>query len=325
MRLGTILCVALALCGLSTPPQRKRDAWPSGFVLAKHLYFDFGPPFDFYELYIVQRTQRGTSLERITLTPPGDACIAPARVDVASAMLKETVAEILGPRNACAVPVSELSARPKPCKNCMRFSGADVVIQVRCGAETRSAQSDILGQYLYGTANNAPQGALWTMQLLKRLDEAVGPGPEDRRIFPLPPSPRPSVNRPRSEVLRELAAGRFDYLFRGDPEKPSSLYKAAQKVPPAPTVRLVRSLPFAPLAAPMPTYPPIARLAHIEGAVTFRAKIGPGGHATGLAFVSGNPLLRYAVKKAVAGWSFPGKDASKSFEATIAFAPNCPR
>src|SRR3989442_7695427 len=39
------------------------------FVIARHTFFDFGPPFDFYELFIASPAVSGTSIERITVTP----------------------------------------------------------------------------------------------------------------------------------------------------------------------------------------------------------------------------------------------------------------
>lgn len=325
MRVAAIACAALILCGLTWPGQQNRAApQPSQFVIGEYAYFDFGPPFGFYELYVVRATAHGSSLERISLAPPGDKCAAPAKLDVASATLRESVPELLGPKNPCTIPEAELRRKPKRCRNCMVFSGADVLIQVQCGAETRTIRSDVLDRDIYGPAENVPGNISWTMHLLKRLDSAVGPGPEKTRpIFALPAEDRTPVQHPDSPALRELAAGRYDALFSGDPFKPSNLYKATQNPPPAPTVHLAGSTPVAPVAPAMPAYPPIAVLAHTEGSVTFNVKIGPDGRVTDVVFVSGPSLLRGAVREAVDKWKFPKDSSIRQVQATISFVLNC--
>lgn len=325
MRVAAIACAALILCGLTWPGQQNRAVpQPSQFVIGEYVYFDFGPPFGFYELYVVRATARGSSLERISLTPPGDKCAAPAKLDVAAAKLKDSVPELLGPTNPCAIPERDLRRKPRRCKNCMVFSGADVLMQVQCGAETRTIRSDILDRDMYGPAANVPRNISWTMQLLKRLESAVGPGPEKTRpIFALSAKEQAPAKHLHSPLLQQLAAGRYDALFSGDPFKPSNLYQATQNPPPPPTVRLVSSKPVAPMAPAMPVYPPIAVLAHIEGSVTFNVEIGPDGRVADIVFVNGSPLLRGVVKEAVDKWRFPKGSANRQSQATISFVLKC--
>jgi hypothetical protein len=243
MRLAAISCAALVLCGLTLPRRQKRAApEPSQFVIGEYLYFDFGPPFGFYEVYVVRAGGEGSLVQRIALTPPGDKCFAPAKVEFVSATLKESVPELLGPRNPCAIPERELHRKPKRCRECLVFSGAEVTMQVQCGAETRTIRSDILDRDMFGPAANVPRSISWTMRLLKQLDGAVGPGPaQTHRIFALPGKEQVPAKLPDSPELRKLAAGGYDGLFSGDPFTPSKLYQAAQKLPPPPTVRLVSS------------------------------------------------------------------------------------
>jgi protein TonB len=124
--------------------------------------------------------------------------------------------------------------------------------------------------------------------------------------------------------MRGIASGQYDPLFQGAPDKPSELYKAAQNPPVAPTIRLVNSIPFAPQEFISPIYPPIAKLARVEGQVAFDAKIDSAGRAAVTTFESGSPLLRGAVQDAVQKWQFPSGAENQQLHAVIEFKTNCP-
>jgi hypothetical protein len=97
------------------------------------------------------------------------------------------------------------------------------------------------------------------MQLLGRLDDAVGPGTMDRPIFLLPEKGEQPENVMDSPTLRDVSAGKYDALFQGAPDKPSDLYRAAQDHPFSPVVRLLySSVPLGEGTFIPPTYPPIA-------------------------------------------------------------------
>ncbi len=162
------------------------------------------------------------------------------------------------------------------------------------------------------------------MSLLERLDEATGPGVMDKPIFPTVEKEAPPTIELDSSTTRDLAEGSYDALFPGGSSKPSDLYRAAKSQPPLPIIRLVKSVPFAPADLVQPEYPPLARLAHISGAVSFRIDVDTNGGATNLTFESGNPILQSAVKTAVSGWKFPTDADNQSVEATIDFGLNCP-
>jgi hypothetical protein len=294
-------------------------------VIGRHTFFDFGPPTDFYELFIVLPAASGTSIERITLTPPADICIAPAKVEAVSASLSETPEELLGSTNPSTIPEKELRRELKRCKNCLVFSGAEVVMQVQCGTQTRLIRSDILDRDMFDATTKTPKHTSWTMGLLQRMDSAIGPGVIDKqRIFPIPEADEPPAIAPDSGILRELSAGKYDALFRGAPDKPSDLYHASQVPPPLPKVLLVSSVPLQPEVFVQPVYPPLARMARIEGTLSFKFAIDTDGSATNLTFESGHPLLRGVVTEAVNRWRFPKDSAGQQIGATIEFILNCP-
>jgi TonB family protein len=325
MRCRVVTFAVLALGGLALPQDRHAaPPLPNQFTIGRHTFFDFGPPFDFYEILRVRQTPNGTSIDRITLTPAGDACTQPTKIEIASASLSESVAALLGNTNPCVIPEKELRRELKRCKKCMVFSGATVAMQVQCGTQLRVVRSDVLDKDMFDPAPNTPEHTTWTMLLLGRLDRAVGPGVMDKPIFSITEKEEPPTAGADSEILRDVSSGRFDELFQRAPNKPSDLYRAAQIRPPAPSVRLLRSSPTQPQEFALPQYPPLARAAHIEGTVVFKLEVDPDGSTSNFAVVSGHPMFRDSVKQAVSAWKFPKESADQHIEGRIEFAANCP-
>src|SRR6266581_5911104 len=199
-----LFCSALLLCANALPQLKSVSLpLPNQFVIGRHTFFDFGPPTDFYELFFIDSTAGGASIQKVTLTPPGDVCIAPAKVEVELASSSEAPADLLGTTNPCRIPDNDLRRELKRCKNCVVFSGADVVMQVHCGTQTRLIRSEILDRDMFDPATKTPEHTSWTMGLLKKLDSAVGPGViEKQRIFPIPEADEPPANSLDSPTLR---------------------------------------------------------------------------------------------------------------------------
>lgn len=323
MRCSVVICAVLTLCSPALPQRsQSASAQADKFEIGRHTFFDFGPPFDFYEIFVVRATVNDTSIEKITLTPASDECIAPAKFETASASLNESTTELLV-TNPCAIPEKDIRRELRRCKKCSVFSGANVTMQVQCGTEARLIRSDILNRDLFDPAPNTPEHTSWTMRLLERLDRAVGPSVMDKPVFPTSDKDEPSVNGLDSVTEQDLSAGKFDVLFQGAPHKPSELYRAARNPPPLPPVHLVSSVPFAPEILIMPEYPSIAKTAHVKGSVSFSIDIDEGGAATNLAFEGGPVLFHEAVKTAVSKWRFPRDASGQQIQATIEFGLNC--
>ncbi len=267
------MCVAAIVCGASAREPRAETSLPTQFEIGRRTFFDFGPPFNYYEVLLVRPAENGASVERITLTPPGNACTQPTKVEIVSAPVSESVAVLLGKTNPCTIPEKELRRELKRCKKCLVFSGADVAMQFKCGTQNRVIRADILDRDMFDPDPKTPRHTSWTVQLLGRLDDAVGPGVMQKPIFPLPEKEESSTRGATSPTLQDVGSGKYDVLFQGAPEKPSDLYRAAQIRPPAPSVRLLSSSPFQPEVFIQPKYPLLARLARIEGAVVFKAEV----------------------------------------------------
>lgn len=324
MRRPALICLTVLVCLLADARDPRPSAEvPTQFEIGRHTFFDFGPPTDYYEVLVVRPTASGSSIDRITVTP-GYTC-TPAKVEIATASTSESVADLLGKTNPCTIPEKDLRRELKRCKKCLVFSGANVAMEFHCGAQTRIIRADILDRDMFDPAPKTPEHTSWTMRIMERLDQALGPGVMDKPIFAVSDSAEPPSDRSKSEPERELGLGKYDALFPGAPDVASDLYKSAQNPPPPPTVRLVSSSPFQPQKVVLPWYPPIAKLARVEGQVAFKVDVDANGDATNFVLESGHPLLRGAVQDAVSKWVFPADGANQHVEAVIEFKTNCPK
>jgi TonB family protein len=324
MRWGTATIAVLILCAMAPPKkQQPAPAVPSRFEIGRHWFFDFGPPFNYYELFIVRPASDGTSIERITLSPPGDPCLVPAKLEIASGLLDMTVPALFAETNPCAIPEKYLHRELKRCKKCLVFSGANVAMRVHCGSEVRVIRSDILDKDLFAAALKTPEYTSWTMQLLAKLDHAVGPGVMEKPMFSTPEKNEPSGRSAAPAILQDLAAGKFDDLFQGARDKPSELYRTIRDQPLQSTVRLDSSFPFAPEVFVAPEYPLVARTAHVVGSVSVRIDVDEDGNVINVTTESGPEMLLGAVKTAVGSWKFPKNPTLQHVRATIDFASNC--
>ncbi len=324
MRAAVLFCAILVFATAPhTKDRRVAAPQPDQFEIGRMTFWDFGPPFNYYDLFVVRPSGQGATVERIILTPPVNECLAPAKFEHASASMDVSPAELLGSVNVCAIPEKELKRKPKDCKHCARFSGADVAIRVRCGTEIRVIPSHILEDYWFNSAAKPPRTTSSMLQLLKRLDEAVGPGVMDKPVFSLPEDRNQNAQPPETEVLQQLGRGEFDDLFKAGPDKPSEVYHAALKLPPAPSVRLLESVPYAPENPTLPKYPPIARAASVEGQVAFTADLDSNGSPANVVIVSGHKLIQLGVREAIGSWRFPEAAFNQQIHGTIEFLLNC--
>src|SRR5271157_5127921 len=92
MQFRLAICAVLVLCSSAVAQEPGVNSnQPSEFEIARRTLFDFGPPFDYYELFLVRPAANGSLVERIILTPPSDSCSASAKLETASKSLSESV------------------------------------------------------------------------------------------------------------------------------------------------------------------------------------------------------------------------------------------
>lgn len=208
-------CALFLACGSALGQERKSAiAVPDQFEIGRHTFFDFGPPFDFYELFVVRSIASGASIGRLTLTPVGDKCFTPAKVETVSAVIHESVRNLFDSTNPCSIPERALRRELKRRKKSLVFSGANVTMQVQCGSQTRLVRADILDRDMFDAAPHTPEHTSWTMSLLDRLEQAVGPGVLNSPIFPTAADTEAPPATADSAALQDLAAGKYDGLFQ---------------------------------------------------------------------------------------------------------------
>jgi len=283
-------------CGLCTA-QNATVGMPDSLVIARHTFFDFGPPFNYYELIRVMRHVDGLSVERALMTPPGQACLQPATVESKAVILHNTMADLLTNKNPCAIPEKELHRELKRCKKCLTFSGVIITLQVNCGGKDRQLRMDILDKDLFDSRPQTPENTSWTMSLLGELDKALGPGAMDKPMFSLGSTEQSRV--------------------------PDTVLEADKPPPPPPSVEIESVTPFAPISPKLPIYPRIAKAARVEGLVTITFDVSADGKVENIVLVNGPKMVELGVKDAVTGWSFPQSAWGKSGQAAIRFALNC--
>jgi hypothetical protein len=323
IRLLSVLGITLIVT--SAGAKKPETPLPVQFEVGRHTFFDFGPPNDYYEIFIVTPASNGTSVERITLTPAADKCFRGAQVETASAVIPDSISELFGSSNPCAIPEKELRREIKRCKKCLVFSGANVALRTRCGGEERTIRADILDRDMFDANPRTPEHTSWTMQLLGKLDRNLAPGVMQKPMIPGlgtidPPTPGGS-----SPELERVKVGDFDSLFPGAPHKASQIYMASQNALPQPSVNLVSSMPFAPENVLLPKYPRIAQLANASGQVIVEAKANEEGDISELNYKSGFPMFKATTEEALRRWKFPKTAVGQQIKIILDYTTNCHR
>jgi hypothetical protein len=160
-------CTGFAKDGPSLPPV------PDRFLIARHTFIDVGPPNDFYEIISVHGASTGTTVEKVTLTPAGDACVQPPTVEMAASAISDPVSVVLEGRNPCAIPDKALRKELKRRKQGLAFSGAEISMHVQCGGKERIIRADVLDRDMFDPNTATPENTSWTMRLLTRFGQGV--------------------------------------------------------------------------------------------------------------------------------------------------------
>lgn len=198
-------------------------------VVARHTHFDFGPPYDYYEIYLVRTSGSGTSVARVTLTPAVAGCSQSAKVESSVGHLALVLPQLLEGRNPCAIPEKELRQESQRRKKEVDFTGSNVVLGVSCAGKSRNIQADVFDRrWLEKNAMNLGDQTSWKIRLLEKLDHAAGPSVKDKPILPMgDTAPANRHLEMDAETTEDLRSGKFDALFRGAPDKPSRIFQAS--------------------------------------------------------------------------------------------------
>ncbi|HTW77964.1 MAG TPA: energy transducer TonB [Terracidiphilus sp.] len=303
--------------------QKPNRPTPDSLVIARDTFWDMGPPLDYYDLIQITKNSDGLALDQVLVTPHGDVCFQPAKVEERRAVLHESMSDLLGGRNPCAIPVRELNREIKRCKKCPVFSGVNVTMLASCNGKDRQIRMDILDRDIYDNHPQTPANTSWTMELLSRLQDVLGPGSESEPIFDLGAAERHSV--PEAPLANAIRRGDYDSLF-GKGERVSAIVvEAGLPSQPQPSVEVVSVGPILPTTSVLPKYPPIAIAARLSGTVEATFDVDAGGKAENIAYLNGDRLkmLQLGVSDALATWKFPESARGKTESAQIRFNLNC--
>lgn len=301
--------------------QRSSSGFPSQLLIARHTFLDFGPPFDFYEVITVDGGPDGLEVERALVTPAGNACFSPPTVEVTAASMHASLTELLKGRNPCDIPEMDLRKELKRCKHCLTFSGADVTMHFSCGGKERAIRMDILDRDMFDPGANTPKQTSWTMTVMSSLDNVLGPGVMENPMSS-PSKPVPSSQKVETPILRRLRSGQFDTLFDSKPLLSELARQAAQPLP-SPNIVLQDYSPAAPIEAELPSYPPLAKAAHMGGKVSVSFHVTPDGRTENISFGK-QTVLDTTTQAAVEKWRFPQTTEGHEEHVTIEFKLNCP-
>jgi hypothetical protein len=276
-----------------------------GFVVGVNTYFDFGPPFNYYDIFVVTPTPQGSKVGKFTLTPLVHKCYAPEKTEYVEKTTKLSVKELLAGEDPCEISENDLKREQKRKKKGLNFSGAQISLQLSCGGETRTIQASVIERDWFLAHPGTPKNTGWTMELLDKLGSLTGPGVGDKPAFPtmetgpvVPLSADPTL-------LENLRAGKYDGLFPGAQEKASEIYRGSLVPLPQPTVALVSSTPVEPVHFTLPVYPHLPWIVAHEGETSVALLLDPEGNVSSLVMFMGMPLFEGAVRDAVKDWKFP--------------------
>lgn len=318
------LCSALIVVGTCVAQNRRSpEKFPTEVVIARDSFIDVGPPFNDYDLTFLHSQGENTDVERVSLTPPADACYPRAEIEVAHIKLKESLSDLLQNINPCTIPEKALKAELKRRKRGLVFSGMNVSIQVQCSTRPRVIRADILDRDIFGEHAKTPQYTSWSRTLFEKLDRATGQSPWEKPVFPVPDSAPAVPPTSQSAVLQAIANGKYDEVFGDVSDRPSVLYRLAQNVPRQPITELMKSDPVRPSIFVDPIYPPIAKAARVHGTVDFHLAVGSNGVPKDVAIDSGPKMLWQATSDAIAKWKFSNDDSGKIVQGSIRFELNC--
>jgi hypothetical protein len=310
--------IAALLAGTACAQANSKTPKPlDEITIGRQTFFDFGPPFDYFEVIRVRPQGESLSVERVLLTPTA-GCFQPAKVESEVAVLHDTLPDLLGGMDPCGIKDREIRKEQRRRKHTLVFSGANIAMRVQCTNEERTIPFDVLEQDWFEAHPNTPRYTSWT------IDSALGPGAMEKPAFPVPSTaPTSSQNTQTDPLLVAIQNGEYDSLFPATTFKVSEIYAQSQIPPPLPTVNLFSSTPMQPDVFLPPIYPPIAKAASVQGVVSFHFTVGEKCAPGEVTIDSGPKLVQLGIADAVKQWRFCKASPGQQIQATIEFRLNC--
>ena len=159
----------------------RRVRFRQSVTIARHAYFDFGPPFDHYDIASIRATESGVEIERFKLEPEGIPCVSPPTMQTGRVELARSLAEILQNQNPCAMPLKELRRKEKKPRG-PHFSGAHLALRLQCGDDVRTFQISAWDADLFEPDSRIAPRTAWIRSVFDVVDRE-GPELEGIRLF----------------------------------------------------------------------------------------------------------------------------------------------
>jgi TonB family protein len=323
IRLLCILSAATLLSpSLISQDLKRGSRIPSEIVIGRRTFFDFGPPFSYYDIYLLREEGSTTFIERINLTPPG-GCSQPAQMERQSRVFPGPMLKLLGTKNPCDISEKALRREAKRCKNCLTFSGAEIAMRTQCGTQVRTIRASVLDRDMFDSFPRTPEHTSWTMSVLGKMENLFGNSVLDRRLFDLPRENDVPLHSGDEQSLADLSSGKYDLLLRESEIKLSELYQQALNPPAGPSISISADFPVQPLASARLIYPPIAKIARIDGIVRLKIDIAPNGNVTDVKVDSGHPMLVKSARDALVEMKFPADSGFQDVPVTLTYETHC--
>jgi TonB family protein len=304
-RPSILLASLLSLAATAVGQEAGKSIEASGFVVGVDTYFDFGPPLNYYEIFIVIPTQEGAKVEKFTLTPLAHKCYAPEKTEYVEKTTTLTVKELLAGEDPCAIREKDLKKEQTQKKHELNFSGANISLQVSRGGATRTIKTEVLERDWFLAHPGTPKDTGWTMELLNKLGSLTGPGVREKPAFAMTETGPVAPLSADPATLQDLAAGKYDSLFPNPEEKASDIYRGSLVPLPQPSVTLLSSTPMEPAHFTLPAYPRLPWLVQHEGEPSVALRIDSQGNVSAVEMYMGSKLFEGAVRDAVKDWKFP--------------------
>lgn len=303
--------------------QEQTGAKPNELLIGRLSYIDIGPPFDYFDVIRVRDDGRGARVERVLLSPNG-GCFVPAKADFGSGEIRQSIAELMGGIDACHISDKQIERELKRRRKGSVFSGVNITMEFQCPSGPRVIASAVMGPDLYEAHPETPQLTSWTMKLLEKLDAVLGPGAKNKPMFPVEDEKSSGAKEPTEDFVKQLETGRFDGLFTSSADLPSAIYSESKKPVRDAEVNLAQIAPAAPDTYIAPKYPPIAKAARMEGAVSFQLVTGDSCVVGDVNITDGPKMLHRAVIDSVKQWKFCKLPIGTKVSGSILFQLNCP-
>jgi TonB family protein len=293
------------------------------FYAVGHTFWDNGPMWDYH---IVEAKQDGSdTLVRDVLiisvqSPCGPSCTVKARI---KHLHNTTPATLVGENNPCAVDqrelLRELRRNRRALKHTQLFTFADFVIVADCGGKETVLQLPLLP---FPAGPHGPPRIERSYDLLRDVEKRVFGTDQvfntsaDMKIFDDLEGEKGGEDDERTgaALVPELRSGAYDRALWGDCKKAACAGQGLKGVletyvPPdqrtEPAVSWVKPPSYKFVKVALPGYPPLARLARVQGDVELELQVDERtGLVVGVAAMSGHPLLLRTAHQAARDWQF---------------------